>query len=39
MAGCKNIQIDEPLLVRRPDDAKEYGFSILTDILPESVTR
>jgi len=41
-AGCTNIQIDEPLLARKPEEALDYGIDILTDILatlPESVCR
>jgi len=32
-AGCKQIQIDEPLLVRRPEVALEYGIDALTECL------
>ena len=30
-AGCKYIQIDEPLLVRKPKIALEYGIDILAE--------
>lgn len=32
-AGCKQIQIDEPLLMRRPEVAMEYGIAALTECL------
>jgi len=28
-AGCRHIQIDEPVFARRPDDALDYGFEHL----------
>ena len=28
-AGCKNIQIDEPLFARKVQDTKEFGFEML----------
>ena len=28
-AGCRHIQIDEPLFARKPDEALEYGFDHL----------
>ena len=30
-AGCKHIQIDEPVLVRKPEVALEYGIDILAE--------
>ena len=41
-AGCRHIQIDEPLFARRPDAALEYGFEHLERAFhgcPEHVTR
>jgi len=41
-AGCKHIQIDEPLFARRPEDALAYGFDNLDRAFhrcPSSVTR
>ncbi len=41
-AGCRHIQIDEPLFARRVDDALEYGFDHLEACFhhcPDSVTR
>ena len=41
-AGCTNIQIDEPLFARRPEDALSYGFENLERAFhgcPKSVTR
>ena len=41
-AGCRHIQIDEPLFARRPDAALEYGFENLERAFhgcPEHVTR
>lgn len=34
-AGCKYIQIDEPLWCRFPEDAIEFGISIVDDMLKE----
>jgi len=41
-AGCKYIQVDEPLFVRKVDDALSYGVECLDrcfDGVPEDVTR
>ena len=41
-AGCRIIQIDEPVLARKPKEALEFGFENLDRCffgLPESVTR
>ncbi|MEK6216113.1 MAG: cobalamin-independent methionine synthase II family protein [Boseongicola sp.] len=41
-AGCKNIQIDEPIFARKPDEALAYGMrtiAVCFDGLPEDVTR
>ena len=41
-AGCKYIQVDEPLFVRKVDEALEYGVECLDrcfDGLPDDVTR
>ena len=41
-AGCKHIQIDEPVFARRPQDALDYGFEHLERAFhgcPEGVTR
>ncbi len=41
-AGCTNIQIDEPIFARKPDEALEYGTDTLARCfhgVPESVTR
>lgn len=41
-AGCRHIQIDEPLFARKPDAALEYGFENLERAFhgcPEHVTR
>ena len=41
-AGCRHIQIDEPLFARRPDAALEYGFENLERAFhdcPKQVTR
>ena len=41
-AGCRHIQIDEPLFARRPDAALEFGFENLERAFhgcPEHVTR
>ena len=41
-AGCRHIQVDEPLFARKPDAALEYGFENLERAFhgcPESVTR
>ena len=41
-AGCKYIQVDEPLFVRKVDDALAYGVECLDrcfDGLPDDVTR
>ena len=41
-AGCRHIQIDEPLFARKPDTALEYGFEHLErafHVCPEQVTR
>jgi len=39
-AGCKQVQVDEPLLMRNPDKASEYGISYLSKCfsgLPDDV--
>ena len=41
-AGCRHIQIDEPLFARKPDEALAYGFDHLERAFhgcPEHVTR
>ena len=41
-AGCRHIQIDEPLFARKPDAALDYGFENLERAFhgcPEHVTR
>ena len=41
-AGCKHIQIDEPIFARKPDAALDYGTEALRrcfDGLPNDVTR
>ena len=41
-AGCKIIQIDEPIFARKPDAAIAYGMDTLTECfagLPSDVTR
>ena len=41
-AGCKYIQIDEPIFARRPQDALDFGIEALERCfhgLPEDVTR
>ena len=41
-AGCRHIQIDEPLFARKPDAALDYGFDHLERAFhgcPEHVTR
>ena len=41
-AGCKYIQVDEPLFARKVDEALDYGVECLDrcfDGLPENVTR
>ena len=41
-AGCRHIQIDEPVFARRPDDALAYGFEHLERCFhgcPEGVVR
>ena len=41
-AGCKNIQIDEPVMARRPDDALSHGIDQLStcfDDVPADVNR
>ncbi len=41
-AGCRHVQVDEPLFARRPEDALAYGFENLERCfhgLPEGVTR
>ena len=41
-AGCRHIQIDEPLFARKPDAALDYGFEHLERAFhgcPEHVTR
>lgn len=41
-AGCRNVQIDEPVMARRPDVALEYGIDQLVrcfDGAPEGITR
>ncbi len=41
-AGCKYIQIDEPLFARKPDEALAYGFENLERVFhgcPDSVVR
>ena len=41
-AGCRNIQIDEPVFARRPEDALSFGFENLERCfhgLPPEVTR
>ncbi len=41
-AGCKYIQIDEPIFARKPAEALDYGTEALTrcfDGVPEDVTR
>jgi len=41
-AGCRHIQIDEPLFARKPDDALDYGFDNLERAFhgcPDSVVR
>ncbi len=41
-AGCKNIQIDEPIFARKPEQALEYGMRTLTKCfegVPSDVTR
>lgn len=40
--GCKYIQIDEPLIARKNEEAVEYGIDLLSSILtqlPPSVSR
>ena len=41
-AGCRHIQVDEPMMARKPDVALSYGIDQLAacfDGVPESVTR
>ena len=41
-AGCRHVQVDEPLFARRPENALAYGFENLERCfhgVPESVTR
>lgn len=41
-AGCRYIQIDEPIFARKPDEALDYGVAALEQVfdgLPGSVTR
>jgi len=41
-AGCRHIQVDEPVFARRPDDALAYGIDNLERVfhgVPEGVTR
>jgi len=41
-AGCRHVQIDEPVMARHPRVALEYGIAQLTaclDDVPETVTR
>ncbi len=41
-AGCRQIQIDEPVLARKPDEALDYGFENLERCFhgcPEGVVR
>ncbi|MEM7292850.1 MAG: cobalamin-independent methionine synthase II family protein [Pseudomonadota bacterium] len=41
-AGCRDIQVDEPLMVRKVDDALAFGIECLDrcfDGVPDSVTR
>ena len=41
-AGCRHIQIDEPIFARKPDQALAYGIDTLKrcfDGVPDSVTR
>lgn len=41
-AGCKHIQIDEPIFARKPEGALDYGVEALSrcyDGLPSDVTR
>ncbi len=41
-AGCRHVQVDEPLFARRPEDALAYGFENLERCfhgLPEDVIR
>ena len=41
-AGCRYIQIDEPIFARKPDEALAYGIDALTTCfqgVPEGVTR
>lgn len=41
-AGCRHIQIDEPIFARKPDEALAWGIRTLArcfDGVPESVTR
>ncbi len=42
MAGCRQIQVDEPIFARRPEDALAYGLENLERCfhgLPSTVTR
>lgn len=41
-AGCRNIQVDEPVFARKPEAALEYGVECLERVfhgLPKDVTR
>ncbi len=41
-AGCRHIQIDEPIFARKPDEALDYGIEMLGrcfDGLPDTVNR
>ena len=41
-AGCQHIQIDEPVMMRYPDKALDYGLDNLAKCLagiPENVTK
>ena len=41
-AGCRHIQIDEPIFARKPDDALEYGIATLArcfEGVPDTVHR
>ena len=41
-AGCRNIQIDEPIFARKPDEALDYGIAALArcfDGVPDEVNR
>ena len=41
-AGCRYIQIDEPIFARKPQEALDYGVEMLTECfrgLPDTVTR